>query len=83
MLKTGHSERTPHQKCPQVQFWFPARMPAPYELPWYGLSKNVKIKKNLRRGPQQKIFKKQIFFKIFIVRSFYLAIGVNGVIKAI
>ena len=29
---------------PQVRFWFPARIPAAYELPWYTLSKNVKKK---------------------------------------
>ena len=36
---------TPHQKCPRVLFWYPAKIPAPYEPPWSRLSENTKIKK--------------------------------------
>ena len=36
---------TPHQKGPQVRFWFPAKIPPPYEPPWSRLSENTKIKK--------------------------------------
>ena len=39
------ARRTPHQKGTQVRFGLPARIPAPYELPWSGLSENIKIKK--------------------------------------
>ena len=44
-----------------------------YELPWSGLSENLKMKKNIYRGVlSRKCSKNHIFFKIFIVTSTYL-----------
>ena len=37
------ARRTPHQKGTQVRFGLPARIPAPYELPWSGLSERGRI----------------------------------------
>ena len=60
----GRTSGTLHQKGTQVRFLFPARIPAPHDLPWNGLSENVKIKK-IYRGVLSRKFWKTTCLQIF------------------
>ena len=42
-IMPSKAARTPLQKVQQVLLWFPATIPALYELPGSGLSENIKI----------------------------------------
>ena len=55
---------TPHQKGPQVRFWFPARITAPYEREWSVLSENIKRKK-IYGGVLSRKCSKTTFFQQF------------------
>ena len=52
---------TPLQRVQQVLLWFPATIPAPYELPGSGLSENIKLEK-IYRGTLTSEFSKTSFF---------------------
>ena len=60
-LYISFAQITPLQKVQQVLLWFPATIPAPYELPESGLSENVKIKK-IYRGTLASEFSKPVFY---------------------
>ena len=53
-----------HQKGTQVRFWFPARIPAPHDLPWNWLLENVNIKKSTE-GSSVENFEKPHFYRYF------------------
>ena len=58
---------TLHQKRTQVRFWFPARIPAPYEPPWSELSENIKITEGC------------IFIVVHKVKSKYSAVEARNI----